>query len=84
MSLRMWVGVSWARVDSSMARKGPISLPLIVRQPNCCIPMVSGLPRTDDAKDARCHQNPVIPTDCEDDTARSHQSCPQDEYPSSS
>ena len=27
-SLRMAVGVSWASVDSSTARKGPISLPL--------------------------------------------------------
>lgn len=28
ISVRKAVGVSWARVDSSMARKGPISLPL--------------------------------------------------------
>ena len=32
MSLRIAVGVSWARVDSSIARNGPISFPLLTCQ----------------------------------------------------
>lgn len=88
MSLRIDACVSWARVDSSMARKGPISFPLCRHQQ--VSQTISGrglqviIPRTNDAKYACRHQNPIVSTKGEYDPTCTHQCCPQRQYPPSS
>lgn len=95
MSLRMLEGVSWASVDSSMARKGPISLPLDgisdLFHPRCTSrsqrlrteqrPIYP--PWTNNAKDTRGNQDPIIATESEDYATCTHQRSAQHQYPSS-
>ena len=69
--------VKWARVDSSMARKGPISLPLPRNVSKARwgrrLRRGSSGPGRDDSQHGRSEQRPVVGGEGEDDTARRHQ-----------
>ena len=86
MSPRFAAGVRWASVDSSIARKGPISLPLLgnVRSVGYQQPASKSIPWTDNSYNCSEKQDPVVSRQGEYNPAQSHQrgSQGQDSFPS--